>query len=91
MTSNGFGILLILLEKGLRRDSTKLEKVFMNHRQDWKDRMNKNDDQGKRILNEPPLEMKMNEEKRKNRWEELEEPISKRGFRCKRTGRTRAD
>ena len=32
MTSNGFRILRILLEKGLRRDRTKLEKVFMNHR-----------------------------------------------------------
>ena len=55
----------------------------MNHRQDWKERMNKNDDQGKRILNEPLLEMKMNEEKRKNRREELEEQVRQRGFRWK--------
>ena len=41
------------------------------------------DKQGKRIFNKPLLEMKMNEEKRKNRREELEEQICLRGLDTK--------
>ena len=55
MTSNGFCILLIHIGKILRGDiAPKLEKVLLNHRKDWKELMNLYDNQGQRILNEPP-------------------------------------
>ena len=54
MTSNGFCILLILLEKDWEVTYHNLEKVFMNHRLDWKEWMNWNDNQRQRNLKEPP-------------------------------------
>ena len=53
MTSNGFGILLILVER-IKRDISKLEKVFNEPPVELKQQIHKYDEQGREILKEPP-------------------------------------
>ena len=53
MTSNGFGILLILVER-IKRDISKLEKVFNEPPVGLEQQMNWYDEQGREILKEPP-------------------------------------
>ena len=63
MTSNGFSILLILLE-GLKRDiAPTWEGIDGTTDGIWKQRMNWYDNKGSEILNEPPYELKTNEVK----------------------------
>ena len=53
MTINGFGILLILVER-IKRDISKLEKVFNEPPVELKQQIHKYDEQGRDILKEPP-------------------------------------
>ena len=53
MTSNGFGILLIPVER-IKRDISKLEKVFNEPPVELEQQMNWYDEQGRDILKEPP-------------------------------------
>ena len=53
MTSNGFGTLLIPVER-IKRDITKLEKVFNESPVGLEQQMNWYDEQGREILKEPP-------------------------------------
>ena len=59
MTSNGFGILLILVER-IKRDIVQTsEGIDGTTVGIWKQRMNWYDNEGREILNEPPEELKM--------------------------------
>ena len=54
MTSNGFGILLILVERIKRDIVPTWRSCWWDHRWDWKQRMKWYGSKGRGILNEPP-------------------------------------
>ena len=54
MTSNGFDILLILVERIKRDIAQTSEGIDGTTGRIWKQRMNSNDNQEREILNEPP-------------------------------------
>ena len=61
--NNGFGTLLILVERIKIDIAQAWEGLQRITDRDWKKRMNWYDNEGRDILNEPPYEFNMNEEK----------------------------
>ena len=71
MTSNGFGILLILIER-IKIDMVQTLENLHEPPVGLKRTNELNDNEGSEILNKPPKELKMNEEKIKKHREEFE-------------------
>ena len=68
MRSNGFGILLILLER-IKRDIEQTCEGLREPPEDWKELMSRYDKNGSENLERTTVAMKMNEEKRMSRQE----------------------